>query len=112
MGFVDAVKTVLGKYVVFTGRAGQAEYWYFFLFNILAAIVFSIIGEILGVRLLAFVVNLALLLPGTGVAVRRMHDVDKSGWWLLLCLVPFIGLIIIVWLASQGTKGPNRYGPA
>lgn len=113
MGFTDAVTTVLSKYAVFTGRATRPEYWWFFLFNVILSIILTFVDRaILGFPLLGTIVSLALLLPGIGVGVRRLHDIDKSGWWLFIALIPLVGVIIlIVWLVQSGTPGPNRFGP-
>lgn len=103
---------VLRKYAVFSGRAGRPEFWYFVLFNAIIEVVGEIIGARVGiVALLLALYGLAVLLPSIGVAIRRLHDVNRSGWWLLIGLVPIIGgIILIIWYASSGTPGPNRYG--
>ena len=105
---------VLKKYAVFSGRARRAEFWYFTLVNIIVAIVLSIIDGILGTgSFLGAIYSLGVLLPGIGVAIRRLHDTDKSGWWLLLGLLPIIGvLILLVFYLQDGTQGPNKYGPS
>src|SRR5260370_24671688 len=91
MSFLDAIRICFVKYVDFSGRAPPAEYWYFALFGFIAGICFSIIYAPLG---LAF--DLAILLPDLAVAVRRLHDFDRSGWWLLLALIPIIGWILLL----------------
>lgn len=106
MKFVDAVKTCLNKYACFEGRACRSEYWYFTLFNFLVSIVF---GAILGK--LAGIVSLALFIPGLAVAVRRLHDIGKSGWFYLICLIPVIGTIwLIILFCTAGNEGANQYG--
>jgi uncharacterized membrane protein YhaH (DUF805 family) len=113
MSFQDAVRTCLTKYVVAEGRAGRAEYWYFFLFNIIVSIVASIIDGILGTFIFGIIVGLGLLLPGIMVGIRRLHDTNRSGWWILLGLIPLVGFIVlIVFFVQEGTAGPNQYGPA
>lgn len=103
---------VLKKYAVFDGRSGRAEYWFFVLFNILVAIVLGVIDGVLGTApMLGGLYSLAVLLPGLGVTIRRLHDTDKSGWWILIVLVPLIGgLILLFFMIQEGTRGDNRYG--
>lgn len=109
---------VLKKYVSFSGRAGRPEFWWFFLINLIIAIVLTVIDLQLGlmaaggVALLSTVYQLAVLLPSLGVSVRRLHDTDRSGWWMLIMLVPLIGLIVLlVFFIMAGTPGDNRHGP-
>lgn len=104
---------VLKKYAVFSGRARRQEYWMFFLFNVLALILLLVLDGVLGTApLLYSVYALAVLLPSLGVAIRRLHDTGKSGWWILVSLVPFVGFIwFIVLMASAGQQQPNQYGP-
>ena len=107
MDFVTAVKTCLTKYVDFQGRARRSEYWWFFLFNFGAGLVTTLISD--GLNILW---SLAMLLPSLAVAVRRLHDRDMTGWWVLLALVPFVGMIaLLIILALRGTEGANRFGP-
>ena len=110
---------VLKKYAVFSGRARRAEYWYFVLFNIIVAIVLSLIDTLLGtfnfmqgVGLLSGLYSLAVLIPTLAVTVRRLHDVDRSGWWIFINLIPLIGtIVLLVFAVTDGTPGSNRYGP-
>jgi len=110
---------VFRKYAVFAGRARRSEYWYFSLFNFLVMFVLYLIGAALsgGDRsgpafIPYFIYVLAALLPSIGVGVRRMHDIGKSGWWLLLALIPFIGgIVILVFACTDSQPGPNEYGP-
>lgn len=115
MGFTDAVRTALvERYADFQGRSARPEYWWYFLFNCLVNIAVSIVGqasETLG-SILGFVVLLALIVPGIAVGIRRLHDLDRTGWWLLLGLIPVIGtIILLVWFCMRGTDGDNRFGP-
>lgn len=96
---------VLQNYANFNGRARRAEYWYFFLFNTIASIVVGIIGGLLDFKLLGNLYSLAVLLPSIAVAVRRMHDVGKSGWFIL---IPIYNFILAV---TEGDAGENEYGP-
>src|SRR5436309_5574241 len=107
---------VLKKYLVFTGRATRTEYWMFALFNVIISIVLSIIGYVVvggnGQSALSSLYSLAVLLPSLGVSVRRLHDTNRSGWWLLISLVPIIGIIVlIVFLVQDSDPGDNRYAP-
>lgn len=111
MEFKPAVQHVLNNYVTFSGRALRSEYWYWVLFTIIATIVLSIVDGILGLQLLVNLFSLAVLLPGISVSVRRLHDLDKSGWWLLLAFIPLIGAIVLIyWFCQKGTDGQNRFG--
>jgi len=109
---------VLKKYAVFSGRAQRKEYWMFFLFNIIIAILLGIIEVVIGISpdadesILANIYSLAILLPSLAVSVRRLHDIGRSGWWLLIGLIPLIGVIVLLVFAVQdGQPGPNQYGP-
>lgn len=112
MGFGDAVRTCFTKYVDFTGRASRPEYWWFFLAYVIVYIVAAVIGGALDTTALIVLVGLAFFLPLLAAAVRRLHDTGRSGWWYLIGLIPLVGVIIlIVFLASEGNPGANRYGP-
>jgi uncharacterized membrane protein YhaH (DUF805 family) len=110
---------VLKKYAVFSGRSRRAEYWYFVLFNIIVAIVLSLIDTLLGtfdfvqgIGLLSGLYGLAVLIPTLAVTVRRLHDIDRTGWWIFINLIPLIGFIVLlVFAVTDGTPGSNRYGP-
>jgi uncharacterized membrane protein YhaH (DUF805 family) len=107
MSFTDAIATCFRKYVDFKGRASRAEYWYWVLFTVIAGVSLQLIGDSL-----AAAFSLATLLPGLAVGVRRLHDIDRSGWWLLLWFIPLIGwIVVIVWLCRRGSDQPNRFGP-
>lgn len=103
---------VFERYAVFEGRAGRAEYWWFFLANLIISLVLqAIAGASDALFILALVYSLAVLIPGLAVAVRRLHDTNKSGWWILISLVPLVGVIVlIVFLATDGDQGANQYG--
>lgn len=111
---------VLERYAKFDGRAGRAEFWWYALANIvlyvaawiLVGIGFAIATGI-GVlfMVLAFALYLALLVPSLAVAIRRLHDTDKSGWFLLIGFIPFVGaIILLVFYIQEGTAGPNQFG--
>jgi uncharacterized membrane protein YhaH (DUF805 family) len=104
---------VLQKYAEFNGRARRTEYWMFVLFNFIASAVLGVVGRIVHLPvLLSALYSLAVLIPSLAVSVRRLHDTDRSGWWLLVALVPVIGIIVLLVFAFQeGQPGPNQYGP-
>lgn len=113
MSFAESVSNVFSNYVTFTGRARRSEFWWFALFNFLATIVAAMIDGVLGLHLLQPIYGLAVLLPSLAVAVRRLHDIGRSGWWILICLIPLVGaIVLIVWNIKEGTPGSNQYGPA
>lgn len=115
--------SVLKKYAVFEGRAQRAEYWYFYLFNLIIYIILSVFGGMIGIfnitltggneiNILAILYSLAVLLPGLAVSVRRLHDIGKSGWMILLNLIPLIGAIwILILMIRDSVPGDNEYGP-
>lgn len=112
MDFTTAVKHVLGNYANFKDRARRSEYWWFYLFTVILYVVASIIDGIIGLPIFYIVTALGLLIPTIAVSVRRLHDADKSGWWLLIMLVPLIGILLLLyWFVTRGTVGPNRFGP-
>ncbi|MDC1186559.1 DUF805 domain-containing protein [Crocinitomicaceae bacterium] len=95
---------VLQNYATFSGRARRSEYWYFVLFNMIISVVLGIVGGMIGVSMLSNIYSYAVLLPSIAVGVRRMHDVGKSGWFLL---IPIYNLILA---CTDGIKGENEYG--
>ena len=134
------------KYAAFSGRSRRQEYWMFFLFNIIISIVLALLDQLLGLKLtseginntgvLGVIYSLATFVPGLSIAVRRLHDTNRSGWFLLLPIAPYIlvilglilrgfgsiliiigglavlglAILLIVWLATEGTSGENQYG--
>ena len=112
---INYYKKAFNNYIVFSGRATRSEYWYFFLVNVLLYIAVSILGGLISKdvqSLFQGLYSLALFLPGLAVAVRRLHDTDRSAWWVLINCIPLVGWIIfIVFLATDSTPGENKYGP-
>ncbi|HIL48289.1 MAG: DUF805 domain-containing protein [Acidimicrobiales bacterium] len=94
-------------YVDFRGRTERRGYWYFFLFNFLVTLVLGAVsGALVGAYLLA------AFLPGLAVFVRRLHDADRSAWWILIGLIPLLGsIVLLVFLITEGTRGENDHGP-
>jgi uncharacterized membrane protein YhaH (DUF805 family) len=102
---------VLKNYAKFDGRARRKEYWMFFLFNVIASILFYAIGSVIGIDVLGMLYSLAVLVPGIAVSVRRMHDIGKSGWMVLVGLIPLIGGIwLLILTVTEGESGENEYG--
>jgi uncharacterized membrane protein YhaH (DUF805 family) len=123
MGFGKAVSTCLAKSFTFAGRAPRSEYWYFYLFFLIAIIAGVVLDQLFGTAVLdeageyeygplAVLAVLGLFIPQLSVGVRRLHDLNRSGWWLWLSLIPFVGgIVLLVWNCMRGTDGNNRYGP-
>ena len=108
MNFFEAISSGFRNYVNFSGRAIRPEYWYWILFEIIVVVVFGVIDEMLypGARMGAFsvvnmIVVLGLLLPSLAVSVRRLHDIDRTGWWLLLSSTIIGGLVLIYWACQR-----------
>jgi uncharacterized membrane protein YhaH (DUF805 family) len=146
MGFGEAVRVCLTKYIDFNGRARRSEYWWFVLFALLVGIATAIVDRVIAPGYVAMhgrgpvsmLASLALLLPSLAVSVRRLHDIDRTGWWILffyaavivlafiaigaaftghaatavILLLAILALCVwlIVWFATKGTAGPNRFG--
>ena len=112
MTFTNAIFAGFRNYAKFNGRATRPEYWWFYLFNFLVTNFVTVLGRMVhpSLLLLNLVVALGLLLPMLSVGVRRLHDTNRSGWWLLLTFT-IIGIIpLVIWLASRGDEGDNRFG--
>ncbi len=113
--YVEALR----KYADFSGRARRREYWFFFLFNVLIAAGLSLVDAFVGtadplagVGLLSGLYSLGVLLPSLAVGVRRLHDIGRTGWWLLIGIVPILGsLILLIFAVLDSQVGPNEYGP-
>lgn len=109
---------VLKKYAVFSGRARRMEYWMFALINFVITIVLAIIDGMVGLGgesygVLSGLYTLAVLIPSLAVSVRRLHDTGRSGWWLLIALIPILGgLVLLVFMVLDSEAGPNQYGPS
>ncbi|MBD5216201.1 MAG: DUF805 domain-containing protein [Bacteroidales bacterium] len=113
--FEQAVRSAIQQhYCDFNGRASRSEYWWYVLFTVILSVIIQAFGVISSdVSLyLGAIVNLALLLPGLSLCVRRLHDINKSGWFILLGLIPIVGaIILIVWFCKESEMQPNQYGP-
>ena len=121
MTFGESVRTVFSKYADFNGRAARSEYWWFTLFAIIANIILNILdtavfgttmaSEAGNVGIFSALFSLAIVIPSIAVAARRLHDVNRSGWWLLLYLTGIGVLLLLYWYVQRGTTGSNEYGP-
>ncbi len=102
---------VLKKYLVFSGRASRKEYWMFVLINFIISILAALIETQLHLNFISGIYSLLVLIPSIAVAARRLHDTNRSAWWLLIGLIPIIGIIVlIVYFALDSQPGDNEYG--
>jgi len=103
---------VLQRFAKFDGRAGRAEFWWFVLANIIVYAALGILAQVSTIFFILYALyGLAMIIPSIAVAIRRLHDTDKSGWMLLIGLIPLVGaILLIVFYATEGTSGPNQYG--
>jgi uncharacterized membrane protein YhaH (DUF805 family) len=110
---MDWYMAVLKKYAEFSGRARRREYWMFVLINFLIGCGLGILGTFLrGAVVLSWIYTAAVFVPSLAVSVRRLHDTGRSGWWLLIGLIPLVGFIVlIVFFAMDGEPGDNEHGP-
>jgi uncharacterized membrane protein YhaH (DUF805 family) len=112
MGFGQAISSGFSNYVNFSDRAIRSEYWFWILFIIIAEIITSAIDYAIGTQVVTSLFGLATFLPSLGLAIRRLHDLDRTGWWVLIGLIPLVGwIILIIWFCTRGPVGPNRFGP-
>lgn len=104
---------VLKKYAVFAGRAHRTEYWMFCLFNFIAGFVLGFVEGMIGIGpMLTSIYFLAILIPSLAVAIRRLHDTNRSGWWLLISLIPIVGsIVLLVFMCLDSMEGDNPFGP-
>ena len=107
MTFGESISSCFSIYAAFDGRASRSEYWWFFLFTLLASMASGIVSETL-----SGLFSLAVLLPSLAVGARRLHDIDKSAWFLLLWFIPLIGWIVLIVWATQEGREPNRFSSA
>ena len=111
MNFQDSVKSSFDNFMNFEERASRSEYWWFFLFYVLVYIAAVVLDSILSLGLLSILVSLSLLCPSLAIGTRRLHDINKSGWFQLLYFIPVLGLIAMIYfLVQPGNIGANRFG--
>ena len=109
MNFIESIQTCYKKFFDFSGRASKSEFWWFQLYAIIIyALMFVFQGDL---SILFSIITIANAIPNYAASVRRLHDTDKSGWMVLISVIPLIGLIIFVLLMRDGSKGKNRFGP-
>jgi uncharacterized membrane protein YhaH (DUF805 family) len=109
----------LKRYAEFTGRSRRKEYWMFFLLCMVVGLVLGFVEGMLGLTgmigpygPLSALFLLAIIVPSIAVGIRRLHDTDRSGWWILIAFVPLVGgIVLLVFYVLEGTRGPNEYGP-
>jgi len=105
MTFIESIQTCLKKYADFNGRARRSEFWWWVLFVFLLSAASQIMGDAVNA-----LVALVILLPYLAVTSRRLHDINRSGWWQLIALIPLIGWVIMIYWCVQDSTGPNAYG--
>lgn len=116
---MDWYFAVLRQYATFSGRARRKEYWYFTLFNLIAMLMLTLVDILTGLfhaesgfGLISGLYSLAVLIPSIAVVIRRLHDTNRSGWWLLVGLIPLIGaVVLLVFTLLDSQPGANRFGP-
>jgi len=115
MEFQDAILSGFRNYVTFAGRASRSEYWYWVLFVFLVALASGILDTAIfpyaEPRPIGALTSLILFLPGLAVGIRRLHDLDRTGWWTLIALTVIGLILLLIWACMRGTPGANRYGP-
>ena len=117
MNFLQSVSACFNKYLTFNGRATRSEFWWFYLFSTLMSWTASTVGEVtlgmgleLGSTIVSTILQIAFLLPWLAVASRRMHDIDRSGWWILIMFTGIGIILLIYWWAKKGNFGENTFG--
>ena len=110
MSFGEAISSVLRNYVAFSGRAPRSEFWYWALFNFIVSVIAMALDMVVGLGFLGLIVSLGFLLPNISVAIRRLHDIDRTGWWCLIAFTGIGAILLLVWACMKGTDGPNGYG--
>lgn len=110
--FTNAYRTALSRYVDFSGRTSVGGFWRFVALNFLVALGLALLGWVSSIFFVLYTVYvLAMLLPSLAIAVRRLHDIGKSGWFILMGLIPLVGFIILIVFYVQPSEGPNQFGP-
>jgi uncharacterized membrane protein YhaH (DUF805 family) len=114
MTMPQAIRSAFARWLTFSGRSGGTEYWWFVLFGTIVFGLASLLDHAVFGRdaLFGAICALVFLMPYLAVAVRRLHDTNRSGWWLLLVFVPLVGnIVLLIWFCTPSTSGPNRFGP-
>jgi uncharacterized membrane protein YhaH (DUF805 family) len=116
MNFWQAITSGFSNYVTFSGRAVRSEYWYWVLFSIIGGLATEILDkamfpDVAAASPLNAVFDLITFLPSLAIAVRRLHDINRTGWWVLITITVIGIFVLIYWACKKGTLGPNRFGP-
>jgi len=111
MQIVEAYTDFWKRYVDFKGRTSRSGFWFYILGAIVVAILASVLDSIVGMGIFTPLLSLASIIPAIAIYARRLHDINKSGWWQLIVLIPLVGVIVlIVWFATKGDQDKNRFG--
>jgi len=114
MGFGEAISSGFRNYANFSGRARRSEFWYWMLFTALvtlaAAVLDDLVGPAAGYTPFHFIAGICVFIPAIAVSVRRLHDVDRTGWWLLLTFTGIGDVLLLIWDCTKGSTGANRFG--
>ena len=113
IGFFEAIKKAFKNYINFNGRSRRSEYWWFVLFNLIIQIIIIILANLITKNLmfLSYIYSLIIFLPGLGLAIRRLHDIGKSGWYILIVLIPIVGVFILLYFYCLYSENKsNEYG--
>lgn len=112
VGFQEAIQLFIKNFVNFEGRSSRGAFWWAYLAIVIGSIVASVIDGIIGIPLVGGLFSLAVIIPNIASGIRRLHDIDKSGTWLFIGLIPLVGaIILIIWFAQAGQRAANRFGP-
>ena len=114
MGFAQALASGFKNYVNFSGRACRSEYWFWVLWMIIFAIIAAVIDHTVLSESewspVTTIFDLATFLPSLAIGIRRLHDIDRTGWWTLIALTVIGIILLLIWACMRGTAGPNRFG--
>lgn len=108
---MEYFKDALTRYAEFTGRATRRQFWMYILFYLIFYIVTVVIDSILGIGLISTLYSLGLLIPSLAIGCRRLHDINMSGWWQLLMLIPILGTLVLIYFYVQPSREDNQFGP-
>lgn len=111
MQIVDSYKDFWKRYVDFSGRTSRSDFWFYVLGAIVVSIITNILDGVIGQPIFTPLLGLASIIPAIAIYARRLHDINKSGWWQLIALIPLVGaIVLIVWFAKKGDQDKNRFG--
>lgn len=110
MTFDEAIRDGLSKYAQFSGRSSRSAYWWFYLFSLLVYIAAAVVDAVIKSPIFTILVLIGLFLPTLAVLVRRLHDTDRSGWWVFISFVPLVGTIVLIVFACTDSGPPNKWG--